>query len=49
MALWYRRKRPPSGLWPTCSYDLRAHALGQACPECGTPVSSSSSCRPGIQ
>ena len=24
-------------LCPTCSYDLRAHAPGQACPECGTP------------
>jgi hypothetical protein len=23
---------------PTCSYDLRAHAPGQSCPECGTPV-----------
>ena len=26
------------GLCPMCSYDLRAHAPGQKCPECGTPV-----------
>ena len=26
------------GLCPKCSYDLRAHAPGAACPECGTPI-----------
>ena len=23
---------------PTCSYDLRSHAPGDKCPECGTPI-----------
>jgi hypothetical protein len=27
---------------PTCSYDLRMHHPGDKCPECGTPISSSS-------
>ena len=27
-----------NGLCPTCSYDLRAHAPGQRCPECGTLI-----------
>jgi hypothetical protein len=26
----------PPGLCPTCGYDLRAHAAGERCPECGT-------------
>jgi hypothetical protein len=25
------------GLCPKCGYDLRAHAHGEKCPECGTP------------
>jgi hypothetical protein len=31
------RKRSNT-LCPTCSYDLRAHAPGSNCPECGTPI-----------
>ena len=27
--------RPPEGYCPNCSYDLRAHAAGDKCPECG--------------
>ena len=37
----YRRIRPkilPTGLCPTCRYDLRAHQPGQKCPECGTLI-----------
>jgi len=26
------------GLCPKCGYDLRAHAPGDKCPECGTPI-----------
>jgi hypothetical protein len=33
-----RRKAQRIGLCPKCQYDLRAHAPGSACPECGTPV-----------
>ena len=29
-------------LCPKCSYDLRAHAPGSLCPECGTPVADKS-------
>ena len=32
------RKRQQAGLCPTCRYDLRAHAKGERCPECGTRV-----------
>jgi hypothetical protein len=40
-----QRRSARLGLCPKCSYDLRAHAPGSACPECGTPVASSP--RPG--
>jgi hypothetical protein len=33
-----RRRRPIPGLCPICRYDLRAHAPGQKCPECGTLI-----------
>ena len=35
-----RRKRTlvRKGLCRQCSYDLRAHAPGDKCPECGTPI-----------
>jgi len=36
-----RRKFPaklPVGICPNCRYDLRAHAAGGKCPECGTPI-----------
>jgi len=33
-----RRRRAPSGRCSHCSYDLRAHAVGQKCPECGMPI-----------
>jgi hypothetical protein len=38
-----RLRRERAGLCPTCSYDLRAHAPGSACPECGTPIPASPS------
>jgi len=31
---------------PTCSYDLRSHAPGNKCPECGTPVMGNTTFRP---
>jgi hypothetical protein len=40
-AWWFfyvRRRRTPAGHCPTCRYDLRAHAPGQKCPECGTVI-----------
>ena len=33
-----RRRRPPEGLCRRCGYDLRAHRVGQKCPECGTLI-----------
>jgi hypothetical protein len=36
--LYLRRRRTPAGHCPTCRYDLRAHAPGQKCPECGTVI-----------
>jgi hypothetical protein len=30
--------RTLAGLCPACAYDLRAHAPGARCPECGRPV-----------
>ena len=32
------RRKQREGLCLVCGYDLRAHAPGQVCPECGTPV-----------
>lgn len=40
--LWFPPSNPPRQdctLCPICSYDLRAHAPGDKCPECGTPIS----------
>jgi hypothetical protein len=39
---WRNQRRNRIGLCPTCSYDLHAHKPGDKCPECGTPISSSS-------
>ena len=33
---WTRQRRA-GGLCAQCGYDLRAHAAGEKCPECGTP------------
>lgn len=33
-----RARRSAQGVCPTCAYDLRAHAPGSKCPECGTPI-----------
>ena len=33
-----KRSRTNRGLCQKCSYDLRAHAAGDACPECGTAI-----------
>ena len=35
------RKHSRCGLCVKCSYDLRAHKLGERCPECGTVISGS--------
>ena len=39
-ALWliwkFTRRRPKPGCCGKCGYDLRAHAAGARCPECGT-------------
>jgi hypothetical protein len=40
-AFWlfqHRPRRLKPGLCPKCRYDLRAHAPGQKCPECGTLI-----------
>jgi hypothetical protein len=36
-----RKRRTRLGLCTHCAYDLRAHAPGQRCPECGTLVTPS--------
>jgi hypothetical protein len=33
---WRRTRRRRAGLCAECGYDLRAHAKGERCPECGT-------------
>jgi hypothetical protein len=35
-----RKRKMAAGLCPTCHYDLRAHAAGGKCPECGNPIQS---------
>jgi hypothetical protein len=41
--IWRRsRRRQARGLCKKCGYDLRAHAPGSNCPECGTPIAPSS-------
>jgi hypothetical protein len=35
------RRRARIGLCPGCGYDLRAHAAGGRCPECGTAIARS--------
>jgi hypothetical protein len=41
---WFRKRREMrQGLCGRCVYDLRAHQSGARCPECGTPVGSTSS------
>ena len=40
------RNRLRRGLCPNCAYDLRAHAPGQICPECGTPILPQASSHP---
>jgi hypothetical protein len=35
---WRRRRLPKEGHCRQCGYDLRAHAAGQRCPECGTMI-----------
>jgi hypothetical protein len=39
--LWANRRsvrRQSAGVCPNCAYNLRAHHVGQCCPECGTPI-----------
>jgi hypothetical protein len=35
-----RRRRPPLGCCRACGYDLRAHAAGDNCPECGVVLAA---------
>jgi hypothetical protein len=42
----HRRRRPKPGLCPKCRYDLRAHAAGQKCPECGAVIKTPSQSAP---
>ncbi len=36
-----RSNTPPPNTCENCGYDLRAHNLGEKCPECGTLISES--------
>jgi hypothetical protein len=35
---WRTARRTRAGLCLACGYELRAHAPGDKCPECGTPI-----------
>jgi hypothetical protein len=36
---WFRRRRVAPGCCIHCGYDLRAHKVGDKCPECGAAIS----------
>lgn len=39
LTLWIiRRRKPKPGYCAKCGYDLRVHAVGQKCPECGKEI-----------
>ena len=37
---WIDRRRARVGLCASCGYDLRAHATGERCPECGAAIAA---------
>ena len=45
---WRSSLQKAAGCCPHCGYDLRSHAPGDKCPECGTPIPTRSSSAPTL-